>query len=446
MLAMLNISAMDSLRGLPVVAQYGLQSVGYYLFVTLFFLIPSALVSAELATGWSHACGVNTWVKEAFGPRWGFFAVWMQWIHNTTWFPTVLSFIAATTAYLFMPELAENKLFIIAVILVVFWGFTLLNFYGIKASAWVSTFCVIAGTIIPALLLIILAAHWIVTGHKLETEFTLKAMVPNIHGLNELAFIGALVFSFSGLELSAVHVKEIHQPQKNFPRATLISAVIALALYCCVAVSIAIMIPQNEISLVSGVIETFSRFFHDLNMSWCMIPVGIMVILGTIAEINSWIIGPVRAIHATAKQGVLPKYFQKENRHRMPVNILIVQGLIVTAISFVFLFMPTTSSGFWILSALSIQLYLLMYILLFAAAIRLRYTHPHVKRPYCIPYGKPGIWIVGSFGLLSSIFTFFITFLPPSQILVGNLWFYEIFLIGGVTLMCIIPHLVYRKR
>jgi putative glutamate/gamma-aminobutyrate antiporter len=444
-LAMLNVSALDSLRGLPVVAQYGLQSVGYYFLVAIFFLIPSGLISAELATGWPHTCGVNTWVKEAFGPRWGFFAVWMQWIHNVTWFPTILSFIAATLAYLFVPELAENKFYLIAVILIGCWGFTIINFFGVKTSALVSTVCVILGTIIPGAIMVALDIYWVLTGHPIETPFTLRDIIPRVSSIGDLAFLGAMVLSFGGLELSAVHVDEIKNPQKNFPKAILIAALIALFMYAGVAVSISIVIPQSEINFISGLIQTFSRFMSNLGLSWCVIPIGVMITLGAVAELNSWIIGPVRAIHATSKQGILPEFFSKENKYKMPENILFIQAMVVTLVSFVFLCMPSTSSAFWILSAMSVQLYLLMYILMFAAVIRLRYSHPHIKRHYKIPFGRVGVWIVGSLGLLSAVFTFFITFVPPSQIAVGNHWFYEGFLVGGIAVMCIIPHLVYHK-
>ena len=444
-LAMLNISALDSLRGLPVIAQYGLQSVGYYFLVAIFFLLPSALTSAELATGWPHACGVNTWIKEAFGPRWGFFAVWMQWIHNVTWFPTILSFIAATISYLLLPELAQNKFYLIAVILIGFWGFTILNFFGIKTSAWVSTLCVVFGTIIPGLALVALALHWVLTGHEIETPFTLIDMIPTVTGYGDLAFLGAMVLSFGGLELSAVHVAEIKNPQKNFPKAILLAATIALALYSCVAVSIAIVIPQAEINLLSGLIQTFTIFFENLGLGWFLVPMGLMLTLGAVAELNSWVISPARAIQATSKQGILPDLFCKQNRYGMPQNILLIQACVVTVISLVFLCMPTTSSAFWILSATSVQLYLLMYILMFSAMIKLRYSHAHIHRSYKIPFGTKGAWVIGSLGIISSVFTFLITFVPPSQLMVGNLYFYETFLIGGMLLMCIVPHLVYHK-
>ena len=107
---MLNLSVMASLRNLPIIAEYGWESAFFYLLVAVIFLFPAALISAELATGWSQTGGIYIWVKEAFGPGWGFFAVWMQWIHNATWFPAILSFSATALAYLFNPALAENKM------------------------------------------------------------------------------------------------------------------------------------------------------------------------------------------------------------------------------------------------------------------------------------------------------------------------------------------------
>ena len=82
-LAILTVVAVASLRSLPAMADYGLASVLLYLIPAVFFLVPTALVSAELATGWKG--GVYVWVREAFGNRAGFVAIWVQWIENVVW-------------------------------------------------------------------------------------------------------------------------------------------------------------------------------------------------------------------------------------------------------------------------------------------------------------------------------------------------------------------------
>ena len=81
-LVMINIIAIDSLRNVPAAAEYGSSLVVYYALAAILFFIPSAFVSAELATGWPKNGGIYIWVREAFGPRWGLFAIWLQWIEN----------------------------------------------------------------------------------------------------------------------------------------------------------------------------------------------------------------------------------------------------------------------------------------------------------------------------------------------------------------------------
>jgi len=443
---MLNLSVMTSLRNLPIVSEYGFGSPFLYLLVALIFLFPAALVSAELATGWTRTGGVYIWVREAFGPGWGFFAVWMQWIHNVTWFPAILSFSATTLAYLINPALAENKFYLIAFILCGFWGFTFFNYFGLKTSSWFSAIGVMAGTIIPGFLLILLGIVWVAQGAPLQIEFSAGALIPPIGDIQNIVFLTGLFLAFGGLEVSAVHAREVKDPQKTFPRAIVIAAGVSLLLYAVGALAIAIMIPKEKISLVAGLMEAFSLFLGHFHLSWLLIPIGLMIVLGAVGELNAWIIGPVRALHATSKHGDLPPIFQKLNKHGMPAHLLFFQGIIVSISTFVFLFMPSASSAFWILSAMSVQLYLLMYIMMFLAAIKLRYSHPDVVRTYRIPYHMPGIWLVGSIGVLSSAFAFIVGFIPPSQLKVGSLVFYECFLMIGIFLMALIPYLIYRFR
>ena len=102
-LAIMNVAAVVSLRGLPAEAEYGLSSAFYYLFAAIVFLVPTALVAAELAAMFSQKQGgVFRWVGEAYGKRFGFLAIFLQWIESTIWYPTVLTFGAVSIAYIGM--------------------------------------------------------------------------------------------------------------------------------------------------------------------------------------------------------------------------------------------------------------------------------------------------------------------------------------------------------
>ncbi|MDP3269259.1 MAG: amino acid permease, partial [Legionella sp.] len=126
-LVMINIIAVDSLRTLPISAKLGLSLISYYIVAAFAFFIPVALVAAELATAYPNTGGIYVWVREAFGKRAGFITIWLQWIYNVVWYPTMLAFIAATLSYLIAPDLANNKFYLLGTALSLFWLFTLLN-------------------------------------------------------------------------------------------------------------------------------------------------------------------------------------------------------------------------------------------------------------------------------------------------------------------------------
>jgi len=147
----MNVAVIASLRILPLMAHEGLSLIVFFTLAGIFFLVPSALVSAELATGWPKRGGVYIWVKEGLGSPWGFVAIWLEWIQNVFWYPIALAFGGACLAYVYNPDLAHNKVYMIGLILIVYWGATFINLFGIKRSSIISTVGVISGTIFPTL-------------------------------------------------------------------------------------------------------------------------------------------------------------------------------------------------------------------------------------------------------------------------------------------------------
>ena len=100
-LVMINVIAIDSLRTLPMGAEYGFSLVFYYLLAAITFFMPVALVAAELATGWPETGGVYVWVREAFGKKIGFITIWLQWFYNICWYPTIMAFHRGDAGLLF---------------------------------------------------------------------------------------------------------------------------------------------------------------------------------------------------------------------------------------------------------------------------------------------------------------------------------------------------------
>jgi len=442
-LAMINVAAICSIKNWPLTAEYGFSSLFFYIVAALLFFIPSALVSAELATGWPERGGIFVWVKEALGHKWGFLAVWLLWVNNVVWYPTVLSFIAATIAYAFNPALADNPLYTFLVIFIAYWGTTLLNLRGMKASGFISSLGAFAGAIIPGVLIILLGLSWIFFGRPSEISFGMSDLIPSFSSANQIVFLAGLILGLAGMEMSAVHARDVINPQKNYPRAILLSTILIVGLSVLGTLAIAIVIPQGKVSLVSGGMEAIKYFLDSYNMGWSVPLISVMIAIGALGQMSTWIVGPSKGLLAAAQSGELPHILHKENKKGMPVNLLIFQGIIASVISCVFLLMPNVNTSFWILLAMVAQLYLIMYLLMFISAIVLRYKRPNVKRSYRVPCGNLGMWIVGGVGFLASLATIVIGFLPPDQLETGNLIFYESFLIVGTVLLTIAPFVIH---
>lgn len=445
-LVMINVIAIDNLRSLTAGAEYGFALVFFYILGAILFFIPTILVTAELATGWPNAGGVYVWVREAFGLRLGFLTIWLQWIYNVVWFPTIFTFIAGIVAYLIDPSWVENKVFMLSLILSAFWFATLLNCIGLKISTAISVIGAIIGTILPMLFIAGLGFVWIYFDKPSHIQFTVKDFFPSLTHVNDLAFLTNILFGLMGMEMSAVHAGDVGNPSRDFPRALMYSALIILATLIFACLAITIVVPKEELSLVSGLMDAFTTFFQAYHITWCIPLIAVLIIIGSMGGASTWILGPARGMLIASEDNRLPKIFVRRNKANMPIGMLLVQGMIVTVLCFVFFIMPSVNSSYWVLSNLTAQLALLFYILLFASAIRLRYTHPNVKRAYRIPGGLFGVWLVCGTGIFTCIGAIILGFLPPSQVALGNIFKYEAILILGIIICCLPPFFLYSSK
>ena len=192
--------------------------------------------------------------------------------------------------------------------------------------------------------------------------------------------------------------------------------------------------------------QAMDIFLGALGLGWATKIFGVLLAVGAIAMMSTWLVGPSTGLLAAARHGGLPPLLRRVNKNHMPVPILIGQALIGTFLSLLFLFMPNVSASYWILTDLTAQLTAIIYIIMFTAAIRLRYSQPNTPRPYKVPGGNAGIWIVGGIGILASLFALFIGFVPPDQIETGSILFYELFLIVGIIVLSAPPFIFHALK
>jgi amino acid transporter len=445
-IVMITVGSVDSIRNLPTTALFGSSLVFFFLIGAIFFLIPCALIAAELSSTWSEAGGIYGWVRQAFGKRVALFAIWFQWIENVLWYPTILAFLAGTAGYLISPDLAHNKFFLIFVILASFWGVTLINWLGMKSSARFSNFCTFAGLLAPMTLIISFGFIWFLSGMPIQINLTPSSLLPDFNNTQLWVALAGIILSFCGMEIAAVHGCDVKNPQKTYPRAMLIATFIILLTLIFGSLAIAIVVPQNEISLVAGIMQACDTFFGAYHMQWVLPIIGVMLIIGGLGSVSNWTIAPTRGLLIAAEDNNLPAFLQKTNRFNAPSNLLLYQAIIVTFLSCIFLLMPSVNASYWLLTALAAQLYMFMYLLMFLSAIYLRYKYPNIKRPYAIPGKNYGIWIIGSMGMIGALTTIIVGFIPPTNIEMGSVTNYELLLISGLIIMSLPPLFATRLK
>ena len=449
-LAIMNVTAVVSLRGLAAESVYGLSSAFYYLFAAMVFLIPTALVAAELAAMFSDKeGGVFRWIGEAFGARTGFLAIWLQWIQSTIWYPTVLTFGAVSIAFIGMNQqhdmaLASNKLFTLIVVLAIYWTATFISLKGLNWVGKISKWGGIIGTIIPAGLLILLGIIYLVSGGHNNMDMS-AGFFPDLKQFDNLVLASSIFLFYAGMEMMGIHVMDVNNPTRNYPKAIIIGSLITVTIFILGTFSLGFIIPAKEVSLTQSLLIGFDRYFEYLHMSWAAPLIAIALMFGVLAGVLTWVAGPSKGIFTVGKAGYLPPFFQKSNKNGVQRNILLIQGAIVTLLSLLFVVMPSVQSFYQILSQMTASLYLIMYMLLFAAAIVLRYKMKSSNRPFRLG-GNPLMWIIAGLGFCGSLLAFILSFIPPAQISTGSPTTWVTILVVGCIIVVVIPFIIYSMR
>lgn len=371
-LVMMAIISVDSLRNLPIAAQFGASLVSFYALAGLGFFFPLAWISSKLASQYPKTGGSYIWIREAFGHQWGHFAICLQWLYNMIWYPTIFAFITATIAMLIGKQVDQHKWFIFLLSLALFWLMTAIHSLGIRFSKWVNMSSAIIGTLLPMTIIISLALYWLFTGHHSATPLTWQALIPTFHDMKNIGFFSNVLFSLLGLEVIAVYAANVQQPERVYPKAITLSAALILLTLTFSSLALCIIMPVEKITVITGLIDMLQLFFAAFHMQNMGVWIGLCIIIGGLGIASSWMLGLAKSLHVSLTSIALaPQWLQKVNRHQAPIGILCMQAVLYTLLLSAFLFVPSLNRSYWILSAATAQFALLYYIILFCAAFRL---------------------------------------------------------------------------
>ena len=341
--------------------------------------------------------------------------------------------------------LASNRTFTLVTVLAIYWIATIIALKGLdwvgKISKWGGTI----GTIIPAALLIILGVIYIASGGHNNMDMS-QGFFPDLRKLDNIVLASSIFLFYAGMEMMGVHVMDVNNPSRNYPKAIIIGSLATVCIFVLGTFALGFIIPAKDINLTQSLLIGFDNYFRYFHISWAGPVIAIALMFGVLASVLTWVAGPSKGIFTVGKAGYLPPFFQKTNKNGVQRNILLVQGGIVTLLSLLFVVMPSVQSFYQILSQLTILLYLIMYMLMFAAAITLRYKMKDSPRPFRLGKGNALMWIIGAVGFGGSLLAFVLSFIPPGQIQTGSSAVWYGVLVTGCIVMVAIPYIIYASR
>jgi amino acid transporter len=372
----------------------------------------------------------------------GLLAVWCEFAQTIFYYPALLAYVAGTLAYVIDPRLAGNGAYIAAIIIVLFWGGVLVSSRGAALVAKLSASGTMIGTLIPAAILVALGVAFLLQGNHPAAPMTAHHLLPAWNGLASIVLVVNSFFTYAGIEVNAVHVDELRNPARDYPKSIFLAMVLVLAVFIGPTLAIAWVIPAQQISLTAGVMQAFNGLLTHFGLAFGVPLIAIALAVGALAGMISWLDGPSEGLLRIGReQGFLPPFFQRVNGQGIEVRILAAQGTVITVIALLYAFIPSVSRAYWIFAVMATQVYLIMYVLMFIAAMRLRRSQPEHPRGYRVP----ALGLLCLLGAVSSVAAFVIGFVPPSQFGHSNQLVYIVLIVAGILAVGVVPPLLMDR-
>lgn len=420
-------------------ASLGAQAISWWVIVAIFFVIPYGLIIAELGTAYPSQGGLYVWVLKAFGRRWAARTTWFYWVNVALWMPAVYLEFAGMFSQLFWPDLGlwEKILMAIGMTWVTVW----IGCQTLDIGKWIPNIGALVKVII--ILLVGIGGIWYASKHGVANEFSWKTIRPSWGA--GLAFLPVIIYNVLGFELICGAGSEINNPVKSIPRAIFISTFVVIGLYLFATIGILLALPVKDIGLIQGLIDTLRRLYGGGSWGEGFVTfIGVGIILTFLANMVTWTLGANRSAAEAARAKELPAIFGKLHpKHNTPVGAFILTGLVSTGVVCLYGLMATSAvSLFWTIFAFASVILLFPYLLVFPALLRLRSKDPDRPRPFRVPGGRVGAWLVVLCSLFFIVQGIVLFIFPPDKPLKLD---YTGSILGGIILTIVVGELLVRR-
>ena len=390
------------------VAAVGNSQYFWWIFLLITFLLPYGLISAELGTTYEGEGGIYDWVSKAYGKRWGGRVSWYYWINFPLWMASLALMFPDTIGMLTGIQMGVVPSLIIELAFI--WIVIFISFFPVCDSTWILNGAAVIKVLI-ALTLGILGIYGAVN-HGMANTYTLKSLLPSFD-LDSLSYISVIIFNCLGFEVVCTFADDMENPKKQIPQAIIIGGVAIAAIYIFMAFGIGVAIPKDQISTSTGLLDSIQLLTGH--------PTGIIVTVVAIAflltlfgNMISWSLGVNNVAAYAADNGDMPSVFGiRSAKNDMPVGASIMNGIVASLILIIAPFIPNQEL-FWCFFALNLVMFLLAYVPVFPAFLKLRNIDGDRPRPFKVPGGPAAIHIIAIVPMIMLVISLIFTAVPLS--------------------------------
>lgn len=342
-------------------APYGFNSLLGWAFTASGALL-LAVVFSQLSRAHPQAGGPYAYTNLAFGPFAAFIVAWGYWISIWVGNAAIATGGVSYLAQLW-PWIGAAPGAAAGVTLALLWLLTLVNWYGIRISGWVTSIT----TIIKILPLVAIAVGGLLAVRR--GSFAGVAAAPLTLG-GTTAAATLTLWALLGLESATIPASKVRDPSRTIPRATLVGAALT-ALLCIVSCSaVVLLVPAATLAHSDApFVDLAQHFWGAAAGRW----VGVFVAISAFGALNGWILLQGELPNAMAKNGVFPAAFGRDSVRGTPAFAMIFGSVLVTLL-IVMNFQKSMVSVFTFMILLSTTACLVMYGLCSLALLRLLWT------------------------------------------------------------------------
>ncbi len=422
-LVWLNICAVASLRWVATAAHAGAGSLVLWAIAALCFFLPSALVVARLSRLFPEEGGMYIWTKRAFGDRHAFLCAWFYFIGNVLYFPSLLLAGIGMVAYAFGEtgaRFAEDRAYALPATLVVLWVLFLANMFGLKVAKWVSATGGISTFVIALILGVFAVAAVMRSGSATNFE-----LLPHV-GLGTLNFWSQIAFAFIGLELAPIVSGEMRNPQRDIPRAAVISGVACALYYIAGTAALLVLLQPLDISPMTGLAQAGAAAGVRLGLPAIPVVFAALIGLTMAGQASTYIAGNTRLPYVIGLDRYLPPAFARVHpRWKTPYVSLLVQVGLATVFLVMSQMGETVRTGYQIMVDMVVVVAFVPFIYIFGSGFRFA--------------GR----VAGISGLAVTLIAIVLSVVPPPE--VSSIPIFEAKVIGGSALFAALGWIVFKR-